>query len=137
MNLERKVVLNTALSNGQTLRTGAKVSVHTGAFLDVSIHPDPNTFDSARFLKRCQAGGKWDSAASVVSTSPEHFVFGLGKYVCLGRFIAIAEVKTALAVLMRQYNIRFQEGYVLRTVGYGFEILGDPEVKVRVRWRRM
>jgi cytochrome P450 len=118
VNLERKVIRDTALPNGQTLPGGTKISIHTGAFLDASVYPDPSAFDSARFPKLRQAGGRLDSAASVVLTSTERFVFGLGKYNCSVKFMAIAEVKTALAVVLREYDVRFQKEYAPRTVKY-------------------
>ncbi|KAF3005593.1 hypothetical protein E8E13_000305 [Curvularia kusanoi] len=135
VNLERKVVRTTTLPNGQILPAGTNISVHTASFLDPSIYPNPTVFDGARFLKLRQAGGKWESAASAVSTSAEHFVFGLGRFICPGRFIAIAEVKIALAVILGEYDVRFAEGYVPKAVRYGFEILGDPEAKLQVKKR--
>jgi cytochrome P450 len=135
VNLERKVVRNTTLPNGQHLRRGTDISVSTSGFLDANVYERPTKFDGARFLKLRQQGGKWESAASVVSTNSDHFVFGLGKYICPGRFFAAAEVKTALAVIFSEYDVRLHADYQPKVFKYGFEILVDPEVRLEVRRR--
>lgn len=107
----------------------------TSGFLDADVYEKPAEFDGARFLKLRQQGGKWESAASVVSTNSDHFVFGLGKYVCPGRFFAAAEVKTALAVILSNYDVRLHSEYEPKVLRYVFEILVDPEVRLEVRKR--
>jgi len=99
------------------------------------VYEDPTKFDGYRFLKLQGKGGKWKSAASVVSTSPDHFVFGMGKFICPGRFLAAAEVKTALAVILREYDVRLHPDYKPTVMRHGFEVLVDPAVRLQVRKR--
>ncbi|KAF3042928.1 hypothetical protein E8E12_007216 [Didymella heteroderae] len=135
VNLERKVVRNTTLPNGQHLRGGTNISVSTSRFFDPEVYERPTDFDGTRFLKLRKQGGKWENSASVVSTNSDHFVFGLGKYICPGRFFAAAEVKTALAVILSEYDVRLHSDYVPKVFRYGFEILVDPEVRLEIRKR--
>jgi cytochrome P450 len=135
VNLERKVIRHTTLPNGQHLRRGTDISAFTSGFLDADLYEKPTEFDGGRFLKLRQQGGKWESAASVVSTNSDHFVFGLGKYICPGRFFAAAEVKTALAVIVSEYDVRLHSEYEPKVLRYRFETLVDPEVRLEVRKR--
>jgi cytochrome P450 len=123
------------MPNGQVILRGTTVSVHTAQFRDPETYARPHEFDGHRFVKLRQEGGKWTSAASAVSTSADHFVFGMGKPICPGRFFAIGEVKTALAIILLGYDVRLKPGYTPKTVRYGFEILTDPAVCVEVKRR--
>ncbi|KAF2451828.1 cytochrome P450 [Karstenula rhodostoma CBS 690.94] len=120
VNLERKAVRDVKLPNGQIVPRGTTIS-----------------FDGYRYVKLRQEGGKWTSASAAVSTSADHFVFGMGKFICPGRFFAVAEVKTALAVILLAYDVRLKPGYVPKIIRYGFEVMADPGACVEVRRRSL
>lgn len=111
------------------------MSVHTSQFRNPDVYENPDKFDGYRFVKLRQEGGKWTSSASAVSTNADHFVFGMGRPICPGRFFAIAEIKTALAVILSGYDMRLKPGYTPKTIRYGFEILADPAACVEVKRR--
>ncbi|OAG08623.1 cytochrome P450 [Paraphaeosphaeria sporulosa] len=137
VNLERKAVRDVTLPSGQIVPRGASISVSTSQLLNPDVYERPELFDGYRYVKLRQKGGKWSTASSAVSTSVDHFVFGMGKFICPGRFFAIAEVKTALAVILLAYDVRLKPGYVPKTIRYGFEVMTDPGVCVEVRRRSL
>lgn len=111
------------------------MSIHTSQFRNPEVYEHPDQFNGYRFVKLRQRGGKWTSSASAVSTSADHFVFGMGRSICPGRFFAIGEVKSALAVILLGYDVRLKHGYTPKTVRYGFEILTDPAACIEVKRR--
>lgn len=123
------------LPSGQLLRRGMDISVHTASFRDPATYERPEDYDGYRFLNLRRQGGRWESASSTVSTSADHFVFGMGKYICPGRFFAIAEVKTALASILREYDVRLHAEYEPKVVRHGFEVMVDPAARLEVRKR--
>lgn len=135
VNLERKVVHDVKLPNGQVLPRGTSISVPTSHLLDPDIYTSPEQFDGYRYAKLRQKGAKWTSSSSAVSISIDHFVFGMGRFICPGRFFAVAEVKTALAVTLLAYDVRLKPGYIPKTIKYGFEIMTDPDVCIEIRKR--
>ncbi|GME23982.1 cytochrome P450 [Neofusicoccum parvum] len=136
VNLERKAVRDVALPDGRVLRRGTNVAVSQAMMRSPAAYADPDAYDGLRFYRLRQSGGRWASAAALVSTSAEHFVFGMGKAICPGRFFAANEVKVALAVILLRYDVRLKEGYEPRMVEYGFDVMADPAPKVEVRLRR-
>lgn len=102
---------------------------------DPAVYPDPLTYDGYRFLRLRQDGGKTASAAALVSTSPEHAAFGMGKHICPGRFFAANEVKIALARILLDYDVRLAKDRDPKIVELGFEMLSDLSAKLEVRRR--
>lgn len=86
-------------------------------------------------MKLRAQGGKWIYASSATSTSEDHFVFGIGKPICPGRFFAIAEIKTAIATILLDYDLRLAEGYTPKLMPFGFELFADPGVQLEVKRR--
>jgi cytochrome P450 len=116
---------------------GTTISVHTSKFLNPEIYERPDQFDGYRYVKLRQEGGKWTGSSAAVSTSADHFVFGMGKFICPGRFFAVAEVKTALAVVVISYVVWLKPGYAPKTIRYGFEVLTDPAACLQVKRRSL
>ena len=102
---------------------------------DPAVYGDTaNRFDGFRFLRLRQEGL---TTASMVSSSPEQFTFGMGKHICPGRFFVHNEVKTMLASILLDYDVRLADGYKPKFVEFGFEIIADPAPKVEVRRRQV
>ncbi|KAK2803977.1 hypothetical protein FQN50_006783 [Emmonsiellopsis sp. PD_5] len=135
VNLERQALQDVVLPNGTTLPRGTNIAVDSSMMWDPSIYPNPSTYDGYRFLRLRQSGG--NATAALVSTSPEHIAFGIGKPVCPGRFFASNEVKIALARILLSYDVRIPEGSEEpKVVEMGFEMLSDLGAKVEIRRRR-
>ncbi|KAK2787737.1 hypothetical protein FQN53_004760 [Emmonsiellopsis sp. PD_33] len=134
VNLERKTLRDVVLPNGTTLPRGTNIAVDSSMMWDPSIYPNPSTYDGYRFLRLRQSG---NATAALVSTTPEHIAFGIGKPVCPGRFFASNEVKIALARILLSYDVRIPEGSDRpKVVEMGFEMLSDLGAKVEIRRRR-
>ncbi|KAF8467566.1 cytochrome P450 [Russula ochroleuca] len=124
-------------SNGMTVPAGTIVSIPASAIhTDERIYPNPDEFDGFRFAKLCESEG--DTTASryqSVSPSSEHLVFGLGRHVCPGRFLAVNEIKALFAHIIATYDIKFEGGkgvpreFCIR----GMRIPGKANVMFRTR----
>ncbi|KAL2009416.1 hypothetical protein VTN00DRAFT_5223 [Thermoascus crustaceus] len=135
VNLERKATRDVRLPNGMTIPRGTDVAIDASIMWDPAVYPDALTHDGYRFLRLRQDGGKTASAAALVSTSPEHAAFGMGKHICPGRFFAANEVKIALARILLDYDVRIAKDCNPKIVEIGFEMLSDPSAKLEVRRR--
>jgi cytochrome P450 len=117
-NYQRKVLKTTTLSNGQVLPKGYIVEVPWGPLaFDGQVYPDPETFDPLRFskIRESRHGSGRESAETLagsllVGASTTNLAFGFGKHACPGRFIAANMMKSILANLLLQYEIRMPEG---------------------------
>lgn len=102
---------------------------------DPTFYENPDTFDAYRFLKLRQTPGR-ETSSHLVSPSPEHLGFGLGKHACPGRFFAANEIKIALCHILLKYDLKLPENSVPRHRKYGLALQADPEAKIMVRRRR-
>ncbi|KAF8491193.1 cytochrome P450 [Russula emetica] len=100
------------LSNGMTIPAGIIVAIPASAAQrDERVYSNPDEFDGFRFAKlRESEGDTTTSRHQAVSTSNEHFPFGLGRHTCPGRFLAANEIKTLLAYMLTTYDIKLEEG---------------------------
>lgn len=72
---------------------------------DAAIYPDPLSFDPDRRLDEAQ------------SLPPGAFVpFGAGRHRCMGEHLAMTEMITALATVLRRWNLRLVRGQTIQTV---------------------
>lgn len=102
---------------------------------DSAFYENPETSDPYRFLKLRQTSGH-EHSAPLVSVSPEHMGFGLGKHVCPGRFFAVNEIKIALCHILLKYEFKLADGSVPRIRRYGIGLQADSLAKLAVRRRR-
>ncbi|CAO1598740.1 hypothetical protein XANCAGTX0491_002500 [Xanthoria calcicola] len=75
-----------------------------------SVYESPGTFDGFRFHRMRTAPGRSAQSHQFVTTGLESMTFGHGKFACPGRFFASNESKIILALLLLQYEIRFEDG---------------------------
>ncbi|KAF7345575.1 hypothetical protein MVEN_01576200 [Mycena venus] len=119
VSMGRKVVAKDGFtfSDGMTLPHGATVMVPSGAMqLDEDIYPQAEVFDGFRFSRMREALPRDDAAGEgegpslfnrhMVSTAPDHLVFGHGRHACPGRFFAATELKAMLAHILINYDIK-------------------------------
>ncbi|KAF5980297.1 cytochrome P450 monooxygenase [Fusarium bulbicola] len=132
INLDRQVLSPVTLPNGQHLPKGTAISIYMSQLRNPEVYENPETFDAYRYVKLRAQGGKWIYASSATSTSEDHFVFGIGKPICPGRFFAIAEIKTAVASILLDYDLRLAEGYTPKLMPFGFELFADPGVQLEL-----
>lgn len=133
VGLERLVVRDTYLPGGILLPRGSIIAVDSSDMWDPDVHSDPDVFDGYRFFRMREAG---DGSTSFVSSTKEHNVFGGGRHICPGRFLAAVEIKLCLVHILLQYDVRLAEGCMPRTVKNGLFQMVDPVAKVEVKRRR-
>ncbi|KAL8400955.1 hypothetical protein RB594_001108 [Gaeumannomyces avenae] len=131
--LQRKATADFVLPNGQMLRKGDIIAVDKHALL-WDQYENPEKFDMYRFLRmRETAGG--EHKAQLVSTTPEHMVFGLGMYACPGRFFAANEIKIALCHLLLKYDWDLAPGTPTDLIVAGGLPAVNPATSLRYRVR--
>lgn len=134
VGLEREVVRDTILPNGVKLGRGTKIGVDSSVMWDSEVYPNPQKYDPRRYLRLRQSG---NSTAVLSSSSPEHYVFGLGKSICPGRFFASNEVKIAIARIILNYDLRAKaKDDSRRIVGVGFMLFSVPGVPLEIEIKR-
>ncbi|KAJ7937288.1 cytochrome P450 [Mycena leptocephala] len=100
-------------SDGTTIPYGAFLSVSSiPVHYDPANYDCPTVFDGFRFSRmRDERARQGDSEGGIfnrhmVTTSTDHLVFGHGRHACPGRFFAATEIKTMLAYILINYDVR-------------------------------
>jgi len=99
---------------------------------DPALYPNPDQFDGYRFLRKRKAG---DKTSQFPQSSPDYNVFGGGRHLCPGRFLASNELKLTVAHILLNYDIRLAEGYVSKPMLMGVYQIVDPMARLEVRKR--
>ncbi|KAJ7060733.1 cytochrome P450 [Mycena amicta] len=140
-------------ADGTTVPYGAIMNVAAlSSHLDEAYYENASTFDGFRFSRLREAAaaqGKPSASADedspkvfnlqMVSTAPEHVVFGHGRHACPGRFFAATELKAMLAHMLIEYDIEaLAEGVEGRPkdMNYGLFRMPSGTGEIRVRKRR-
>ena len=113
------------------------VATHDAHF-DSDTYPDPTTFDGFRFSKlKSQAVGN-ERHFDMTTTNVESLNFGSGVHACPGRFFATNEMKLILAHVVLNYDIKFENGRVVRPLNKHFKAtcIPDPTIKLLFRKRK-
>ncbi|KFA79974.1 hypothetical protein S40288_10198 [Stachybotrys chartarum IBT 40288] len=143
-SFERKVLRTFTLSNGQVIPAGSMLKVPSQAIMsDPAVFPNPDQFDPLRFYKLRQQtsvheNGRVTSGARAnqfVTSDKASLVFGFGRHACPGRFLAAEEIKMILVYMLRQYDIRLEEGETQRydNLEFGASNLPDPTKTLRFK----
>ncbi|KAH9975530.1 cytochrome P450 [Lactifluus volemus] len=108
----RLVLRPFTFSNGVTVPPGVLVAVPAGAaHRDEEVYTNADKFEGFRFSKlRERDGDGVTTRHQIVSVSPEHVPWGLGRHACPGRFFAATELKAMLAHIVVTYDMKFEEG---------------------------
>ena len=141
----RKSLKAFTFSDGTVIPRGALI--FTAAQADTSIHPNPDLFDGFRFSnleKEQQGNGPRPLTANLggsvrfklVTTTPDHLVWGYGRHACSGRFFAALLLKVVLAHVVLRYDVKFENGGRPEDMIVGFNRLPNPHGRVLLRKRR-
>ncbi|KAJ7930492.1 cytochrome P450 [Mycena leptocephala] len=96
-------------SDGTHIPHGAIVSVPIiEVHRDPALHPDADKFDGFRFsrMREDAARAGHNDVEQMVSTAPDHIIFGHGRHACPGRFFVAMEGKTMLAHILLNYDVK-------------------------------
>ncbi|KAI1791098.1 cytochrome P450 [Ganoderma leucocontextum] len=138
LNLFRKAVKDVTLSDGTripkgTLVAAAAVTAHS----DDTRYTEPGVFDPFRFARLREGGSAEATKHQLVNTSVDFITFGHGRHACPGRFFAANSLKTMMAYLVLNYDIKFaEEGKRPPNLRFGPADLPSHTAQVLFRKRR-
>ncbi|KAL3443342.1 cytochrome P450 [Aspergillus insuetus] len=133
IGIAREATKTMRLSNGTVIPKGSMLFVTNTALRDPKIYHNPDTFDPYRFANLRAAGSK---SAYLVSPSPEHLGFGLGKHACPGRFFAANELKIILCHMLIKYDLKAVDGSDIASENTGPVFNSNRAARIAVRRRQ-
>ncbi|KAF8736293.1 hypothetical protein AX14_000501 [Amanita brunnescens Koide BX004] len=135
-SMTRYVVKDFTFSDGTTIPAGNMISVPLLAIhLDPEIYSNPRSFDGFRFEKMRREGGE-NAKHKFASLALDYLVFGHGRQACPGRFFAAAVLKTMLAYVLLNYDVKMaNNGGRPGNIPIGSQMMPDPTAEVLFRKR--
>ncbi|KAJ6494229.1 cytochrome P450 [Mycena sanguinolenta] len=139
VSMTRQVLdpLGFKFSDGTVVPYGSIVNVTSrGEHFNKATYQNPDVFDGYRFYKMREErdGGLFNR--HMVSTSLDHLSFGHKLHACPGRFLAAAELKTMLAHLVINYDLRAEiEGVRPPDDVFGIDIVPNGRANIWFRKR--
>lgn len=131
--MKRYAEQSITLSDGTVIPKGSLVVVSMQDMWDESKYPNPQEFQSDRFLKRRQVPGQ-EATAELSSATADHMGFGFGRHACPGRFYASALIKLTLCHILLKYDMRLVgERPAIETHGVNITANHRAEIEVRRR----
>lgn len=132
----RRVTEDVKLADGTLLPKGAGIAVDAERMWRPDIWENPRKYDPSRFM-RMRDTPNGESTSTLVSTSIDHFGFGLGTHACPGRFFGTAEVKIILSHLLLKYDFKVSDSTAdLEPFRFGFSMLASHTAKLVIRRRK-
>lgn len=132
--MRRKAMKDIHLSDGLVIPKGQKTVVDGWPLWSPETHQDPETYDIYRFKRMREQPGS-ESKAQLVSTHPDHPVFGHGYFACPGRFFASNEIKIALCHLLLKYDWKMTPGHSSKPLYHGDSMAANPDTRVMYKRR--
>nr|VWO96344.1 Putative calcium-binding protein [Ganoderma boninense] len=138
LNLFRKAVKDVTLSDGTRIPKGTLVAAAAvTAHRDDTRYTAPDVFDPFRFARLREGGSTEATKHQLVNTSVDFITFGHGRHACPGRFFAANELKTMMAYLLLNYDVKFaEEGKRPPNLRFGPANLPSHTAQVLFRKRR-
>ncbi|EKG22176.1 Cytochrome P450 [Macrophomina phaseolina MS6] len=107
ISVRRQAVEPFRFSDGTFVRAGQVACVPLNAIMrDPQRYHDSLAFDGGRFVEQ----GKADKASKFCLSNTDYPLWGLGDHTCPGRFYAARILKTAVAEILLDFDIKFPEG---------------------------
>ncbi|KAF8343222.1 cytochrome P450 [Amanita rubescens] len=135
-SVRRKVIKDFTFSNGVTVPAGFNIVIpHGCVHHDSEYYSDPEVFDGFRFSKMREKEGE-STKHGMVTPTTGFLTFGQGRHACPGRFFAVNEVKTMLAYVLLNYDVKMaNDGGRPSEVWFGTMATLDPKAEVMFRKR--
>lgn len=137
LGVPRKALQDVKLSDGTVIPKGAFAAIPTYAIHhDQDIYEHPDVFDPLRFVRLQDARQGPESRFQLVAVSRDSLAFGFGKSACPGRFFAAAVMKSMLAHVVVEYDVKLDDkdrSSRRKGVCFGPHLVPDPEVRVLFR----
>ncbi|CAG7926536.1 unnamed protein product [Penicillium olsonii] len=131
----RMAMDNIRLADGTQIAKGTGLMIPNEWMWDSQVYENPEKFDPYRFIKLREVAGH-ELSSSLISVSPEHMGFGLGRHACPGRFFAVNQVKIVLCHVLMKYEFRLADGTIPQVQKHGIRLQSDVSAKVLVRRRQ-
>ncbi|KAF7332873.1 hypothetical protein MVEN_02392400 [Mycena venus] len=130
-------------SDGTTVPYGSFLSVPGhNVNTDPVVYENPEVFDGFRFSRMREgcSGSREGKEGSIftrhmVTTSPNHVVYGHGRHACPGRFFAATQLKTALAHVLINYDVKAETNGI-RPQDHEFSLFKVPNTLGRIYVRK-
>jgi hypothetical protein len=119
------------LPNGTITRFGTYLAVDSSPAWSSKFHNAPEASNAHCFLALRESTGS--PTYAFTASSAEHNTFGMGRFMCPGRFIVDTELKLVLAKVLSEYEARVVEGYAVEEVYAGLYPVVSSGAKIEVR----
>lgn len=143
-NLERVALRDVALPDGQTIIRGTQIAVASSPMWSTDVWgSDAGKWNPYRYID-----GSITEKMNLVSSNNKHYAFGMGRFVCPGRFFLAAEMKVILCRLLMGWDLRIRSDQPIDNdstgikksgrvpwKSFGFEQLADSDIVIEVRRR--
>ncbi|EJD00067.1 cytochrome P450 [Fomitiporia mediterranea MF3/22] len=138
LSMSRKALVDYTMSDGTFLPAGTFVTVNAVAqHYDEKNYKSPSEFDGFRFVDALGKSENEETTARVVSTSTEFLPFGHGRHACPGRFFAANELKTMLAHLVLNYDMKLEgDGTDPKQINFITASIPNPKARVLFKKRQ-
>jgi len=134
--MQRKTLKDFTFSDGTTIPAGNTVCIPLICLhQDEENYTDPSKFDGFRFEKMGDREGECVKH-QLDTIDADYFLFGQGRHACPGRFFASNELKTMLAHVLLNYDVKMANGDERpRNLSIGLSNLPNPSAEVMFRQR--
>lgn len=131
VSLGRKVLKDFTLSDGTCIPAGSSLSANSwSVHHDEAHYANAHVFDGFRFVRE---GGLKQPLMAIPTL--DYMAFGHGRPTCPGRFFAVTELKSMLAHVILNYDVRLENGGP-RPANMFIESSVVPDRNGRVMFRR-
>jgi len=132
--MQRKTLKDFTFSDGTTIPAGNTVSIPLlSIHQDEENYTDASQFDGFRF-ERMGDGERAKHQLENIDTN--YVLFGQGRHACPGRFFASNEIKTMLAYVLLNYDVKMANGDERpRNLAFGLAHIPNPSAEVMFRKR--
>ncbi|KAJ7937373.1 cytochrome P450 [Mycena leptocephala] len=138
-SMGRKVVKTGGFtfSDGTTVPEGCFVNVATGpTHSNPDVYSNPDEFDAFRFY-RLRTEDEEDSLRHQFSaTNLDYLAWGHGRHACPGRFFASTALKTMLAHILVNYDVKLEDESAGRPPNQWFAAICIPNGAAKIMFRK-
>jgi cytochrome P450 len=134
--MRRLATKDVLLSDGMFIPKNTTVLFPADAMWDPDFYDNPKEFDPYRYMRMRESPNRQtQTAAQLVSPSPNHLGWGFGQHACPGRFFAANELKIALCQLLLKYDFKLDPERLPEVRRHGTSRTADPVAKLVIRRR--
>jgi cytochrome P450 len=135
LNIVRRIMKDFTFSNGVQVPAGSiVVTAAEAAHFDEANYTNPDVFDGFRFSNLRDEDGEGTKHQTVALT-PDFVIFGTGRHACPGRFFAVNELKTMLAHVLLNYDVKLADEKRPENIWQQAQSSPNPSAKVLFRKR--